>query len=769
MKRLLIFWLFISLPIFLFSQKLQIQGSVIDSLSREPLPYATIQVIDNNKNNVFAGIANDSLAFFKFPGVPIKNGYKLLVSFVGYQTKEIPLSFKPYQKNLDLGFIVLIPRNNLIDEVQVTGQRKVQELLDRTVYVVDSAILSKTIGTPDILSNFPEIMVNPITLETKIKGKKNTLILVNGINSGQSIDIRSINPKDIERVEVIKSPPSSVDVDYDGVINIILKKEPSKGFFGNIDATFMSNGRYADGYAGVMFGGKKMRLNIAYTNYLRNNSWEASETRNNLITNETYSTESYCKNPYELINNFILNLDYFVSPKDFINFSTNNSFSVFDKTMYFTPSSISNGISMPLTPFSIQNTADYFIGNYTIFYKRNLAKDGNSLSANINFHYMDGDVYTDYSYEGVPTHVNDENGKKKSVNMKVEHINQLSNTTKLTAGAQVYYQMFSGMLSGAMLGNDFSNLRYNAYADLYFNLKGFDINLGLKAERNAMAFSNTTQSPNTQNALFPTIILSRQVNNANSVKAEYRRSSYYPSAWAFSPYRIEIDSMTAFIGNPKLDPSTRNAYELSHSYRTRPITFNSTLFFYETNKLVSGITSYDSMSFKTTTYGNSTDRISAGIRLYGKVEFFKFIAFEPDFELFYQEFKHDGVARDNITYEVDLSVAIGLPKGFAIGGFGSYYGKMLSPQGYAEPTYSLDAVYIMKRFQKQNLFLYIALRGLATSKNITYITDNDVMEVNSFKRDTYGLTFRLTYLFNKGKQHRMEKVNTLFESDMKLQ
>ena len=137
---------------------------------------------------------------------------------------------------------------------------------------------------------------------------------------------------------------------------------------------------------------------------------------------------------------------------------------------------------------------------------------------------MDGDEYSDFSYEGAPTHVNDENGKKKSVNMKVEHINQLSNTTKLTVGAQVYYQVFSGTLSGAILGNDFSNQRYNTYADLYSRLKGFDINIGLKVERNAMEFSNTSNSPNTQHALYPTIILSKQLNNANRIKAEYRLS-----------------------------------------------------------------------------------------------------------------------------------------------------------------------------------------------------------------------------------------------------
>ena len=87
MKRLLLFLFFFSSPFFLFSQKIQIQGSVIDSLSQEPLPYATIQVVDSNDNNIFAGIASDSLASFNFTSVPIKNGYRLSLIHISEHTR----------------------------------------------------------------------------------------------------------------------------------------------------------------------------------------------------------------------------------------------------------------------------------------------------------------------------------------------------------------------------------------------------------------------------------------------------------------------------------------------------------------------------------------------------------------------------------------------------------------------------------------------------------------------------------------------------------
>ncbi len=112
-------------------------------------------------------------------------------------------------------------------------------------------------------------------------------------------------------------------------------------------------------------------------------------------------------------------------------------------------------------------------------------------------------------------------------------------------------------------------------------------------------------------------------------------------------------------------------------------------------------------------------------------------------------------------------MSIVLPKGFGVGAFGSYYSKALSVQGYTDPHYSLDALFIMKRFFKQNLNLYLALRGLVNSKVTTFTYDGNNEEYRIFKQDTFGLAFRITYLFNIGKKYDMEQVSSYFETDKK--
>lgn len=768
MRQIVIsFYLIFYLPLFIYSNTIKIEGSIVDSLTHEPVQFTTLQVIDIQNKVIFVGIADDSTANFTFSDVSVENGFKLVVTCVGYQRKEIHFNIQPHQKAINFGVISLLPANNLLSEVIIKGQRKIQEMLDRTIYKIDSAALSKAIATPEILKNIPEIMINPITLETNIKGKENTLVLINGINNGRSVDIRLINPKDIDKIEVITSPPSSYDVAYDGIINIILKQEPRKGCSGDVDATFMPNGRYVDADAGIIIGGEKTRINISYSNYLRDNSWELSETRNNLITGESYQAQGDCKNPFELTHIFKLGLDYYPKPKSFINISTENSFADVDKNISFKPVNIESGISTSLTPFSIQDISDYFIGNYTIFYKRDLKKEGNSVSTNVNLHYMDGVEHSDYTYEGAPKHTNDENGKKYSANVKVEYMNNLSDKIRMTAGIQSYYQYFNGALSGAILKNDFTNSRNNIYADLFLKFKVFDFNFGLKAERNVINFSDSSFAKNIQQELFPTLTLSKQLNKTNRVKAEYRRSSYYPSAWNLAPYRVEIDSMTAYIGNPKLNPSIRDAFEITHALRKRIVTISTTLYLHSTANLIASNRSYDSKNFCTITFNNNTKFTRAGIRFSGTIVLLQFIEIEPNIKLFYEEYSREGNTRHNKSYSSDLMISMGLPEGFALGAFGSYNGKLLNAQGYSDPNYSLDAVFIMKQFSKQHLNVYIALRGLAKSNETTYTYDTNNEGVETFKQNTYGLAFRISYFFNVGKKYSMEKVNTFFEKDKK--
>ena len=87
LKSLLLVVLFA--PNFLLSQEVRIQGSVADSLSLEPLPFATIQVLDQTNQMVFGTIA-DSLGIFDLPNVKVSAGCKLVVSFMATTKRKFP-------------------------------------------------------------------------------------------------------------------------------------------------------------------------------------------------------------------------------------------------------------------------------------------------------------------------------------------------------------------------------------------------------------------------------------------------------------------------------------------------------------------------------------------------------------------------------------------------------------------------------------------------------------------------------------------------------
>jgi len=758
------FLLLLFLPTYLFSQEIQIRGSVVDSLTREKLPFATIQLKDANNQMVLGTIA-DTLGLFNFSKEAIADDSKILVSFLGFRSKEIPISLEPRQRRIDFGVIALSPEVGILHEVTVTGQRMVQNLVDRTVYWVDSLMLARAISTADVLSNIPEIVVNPLAHSVAIQGKENTLILINGINTGMSVDIRTINRYDIERIEVITSPPSGFDAEFDGVINIVLKQEPERGISGFIDGSIMPNGRFVEAYTGLVWGGRRFRASIGYWNNLRNFSWESSEMRSNSLTGLSHLSKSNTDRPLEIAHDIIANFDYHLSPNDFINFSSRSSIFAWNRDIYFNRIRINQGDSTILTPFTRQTSHNYFMGNYTLYYRRTLNEEGNSLTANVNLHYMDSEIGTTLLFEGQHPREYPEKGRKTSVNVRVEHINRLTDNLSLTTGLQSYFRNFSGALSGAILGNEFSNFRYSIYADLFANLAGIEMRMGMRAERNEMNFRQGGFPSTAQFGWFPSILLSRQLNQNHTIRAEYRRSTFYPSAWAFSPYTVVFDEMTSFTGNPQLIPSTRNAFSVSHSFRRGPITLNSSAFHRTTRNLISSASSYNPDNTSMITFNNSGSHMWSGFRVSGSITLFGFLEFRPDINLFFENFSIDQVTRYISSHTSTLWTTLILPGGVSIGALGSMAGRRLTLQGFIEPSYSIGAVLVMKQFVDQNLEISIGLRDLRRSEVTTFVFDGSTEQKSIFKHNAFGLSLRLIWSIDRGREQRMERIETNFERD----
>jgi outer membrane receptor protein involved in Fe transport len=132
----------------------------------------------------------------------------------------------------------------------------VETLIDRKVYSVTSDAQS-TFGTlSDILSVIPSVDVDPDGI-VSLRGDSKVLILIDGKPSSQFAgsssgdNLQSIPAQDIERIEILTTPPAQFKADgAAGVINIITRKKRPQGNSGNLQASGGSGGRYVVGANG---------------------------------------------------------------------------------------------------------------------------------------------------------------------------------------------------------------------------------------------------------------------------------------------------------------------------------------------------------------------------------------------------------------------------------------------------------------------------------------------------------------------------------------
>ena len=141
--------------------------------------------------------------------------------------------------------------------VVVTAERlSVETLIDRKVYKV-AADVQSTFGTvSDVLSAIPSVDVDSDGV-VSLRGDTSVLILIDGRPSAQLAgatageNLQSIPARDIERIEVITTPPAEFKADgAAGVINIITRKKPPDGLSALVQGSLGSAGRSVLGASG---------------------------------------------------------------------------------------------------------------------------------------------------------------------------------------------------------------------------------------------------------------------------------------------------------------------------------------------------------------------------------------------------------------------------------------------------------------------------------------------------------------------------------------
>ena len=250
-------------------QSMKISGTLSDSLTHEPIQFATVALLNQQTKAAVKGIQTDTIGHFVLENVPAGT-FSLRVSYVGYNNifKENIL-INPATANLNLGTLLMsASKNSLLKEVAVTAKKEALQNIDgKKVFSVNQSLVSKGGNAADLLQNVPTLQID-VYGNVSLRGSTNVKVLVDGkpsiIANGDITQIlQSIPASAIESIEVIPNPPANYDANGEGIINIILKKNSRPGLNGSIDIAGGTNANYnAD--ASLSYQSGKMN---AYGNY----------------------------------------------------------------------------------------------------------------------------------------------------------------------------------------------------------------------------------------------------------------------------------------------------------------------------------------------------------------------------------------------------------------------------------------------------------------------------------------------------------------------
>lgn len=248
MKKLFVF-LTVALCFVATSPKAKAQNGasisiqLFDSDTKKALNTASIRLLQLPDSSILSGMLTDSSGRASFSGIKAGN-YLIKSSYIGYQSRTIPVLVGRLNQFYDLGKIYLQPSSTQLSEVVIEGEiGTVSTSLDRKSFSMDENISQAGGSALDAMRSLPGITVDAEG-KVSLRGSDQVSILIDGQQSsltgfGQQQGLENIPAANIDRIEIINNPSAKYDAaGMAGIINIIYKKEKQEGLTGEVGFTY---------------------------------------------------------------------------------------------------------------------------------------------------------------------------------------------------------------------------------------------------------------------------------------------------------------------------------------------------------------------------------------------------------------------------------------------------------------------------------------------------------------------------------------------------
>ncbi len=548
-----------------------------------------------------------------------------------------------------------------LEAIVVTAPKlSVETLIDRKVYNV-KADLQSSFGTlGDVLNAIPAVDVDPDGI-VSLRGDSNVLILVDGKPSPQfsgpaaGENIRSLSAMDIERIEVMTTPPAQFKADgAAGVINIITRKSRPKGLAGSAQASVGSHGRFNVGTnTSYVSGPLTVNLTAGFRHDYRSRVLESSVLAPNLATATVQSSRSELdESIHRGVPSATLSTQYALDERQTLSASVDWS----ERGGLRAYTQRNDSITLPgAVGTSTQRLSrghdPEFNHDEKLGYTRQLGTEGEKIDVTVHrstsqqrehYAYLDTSFLPPGPTASSNLSLLDDEG---TTDVAVDYALPLANSRTLKLG-YAYEQddvrfgsyganldpLAGSAIVDPTLTHDFAyRQRIEAgYASFQAGVGPWNLQAGLRAELTTTHSQQLTQgldNSGSYSGLYPSVHVERSLSDVSTLSMAAGRRVSRPDPGNLDPYVDHEYTPNLRAGNPGLAPQNTQSYELGYSYEKDSVRYQVNGYYRQNRNSATDVTQYLgnglSLTTKTNLPRNDAEgvEISAGGKLVSKLSY----------------------------------------------------------------------------------------------------------------------------------------------------
>lgn len=613
----------------------QVKGILLDSLTQEGEPYATIKIVKKEAPaKALKMLVTDMKGQFQ-EKVPDTGNFVMTITSVGRTPIVKDFSVKAGENLVDFGTLYIVDASNELGQVEIVAQKPlVKADIDKIEYNVQD--------DPDAQSNSVLEMLRKVPLVTvdgedniQVNGSSSFKVYVNGkpnnmMSNNPTEVLKSMPANSIKHIEVITNPGPKYDAEgVGGILNIVTVGSGLEGYTATFSAN-VSNRGAGGGAFGTIKSGKltvSARYNYNYNDQPRNYSSGSQHVTSEAVTENSSNLDYDGSNKgHGSFQSGSMEASYEIDTLRLVTMSFglwgggNKSNGSTDYIATF-PENINAAPIYSYSAFNRSKSSWYSIDGGVDYQRLFKVKDRMlTFSYKINTRPQTSDSYTEYEIDkGYNPDWADYLKRLRNLHNDgeqntTEHTFQADYTTPigklhtLEAGAKYILRnnsseddRFDADDTGKYEYNKEQSSHYKHLNDIIAAYLGYGLKVKRLSGRLGVRYEHTIQDVKylvgrgedfTKNFddVVPSASIGYKLTDMSNLRLGYNMRIYRPGIWYLNPYLNDTDPSYISQGNSELDSEKSHAFNLSYSNFTQKFNINLSARYSFTNNSIENVT-----------------------------------------------------------------------------------------------------------------------------------------------------------------------------------